>query len=134
MAIQLILLAVNKVSITGNLTQYGHKIWNWRHNEYNSRLLHYIEGAMDIYKGTQIYRHQNTTNHWTRVSTNQPTEINGNICSVREVALAVVEITSTSKRPRSQEMPTYFMDVLLELGSTLLWDYLRLVGEDNWIE
>ena len=54
----------------GNLTQYGHKIWKWRHNEDNSRLLHYIEGAMDIYKATQLYRHQNTTNRWTRVITN----------------------------------------------------------------
>ena len=41
----------------GNLTQDGPKIWNWRHNEDNSRLLHYIKGAMDIYKATQISPH-----------------------------------------------------------------------------
>ena len=61
-------------------------------------------------------------------------EINGNICSVREVALAVVVINSTATPPWLQEMPIYFMDVLIEWGSTWLWDSLRLVGEDNWLE
>ena len=69
------------MDILGNLTQDGQKIWNWSHDEDNPRLLHYIEGSMDIYKATQIYRHRNTTNSWTLVSTNQPAEINGNICS-----------------------------------------------------
>ena len=31
-------------------------------------------------------------------------------------------------------MPTCFLDVLIEWGSTWLWDYLHLVGEDNWLE
>ena len=118
----------------GNLTQDRHKIWNWGHDEDNSRLLHYTEGAMDIYKAPQLYRHRNTTNRWTRVSTNQPAEINGNICSVREIALEVVAITSTTTPPCSQEMPTCFLDVLIEWGSNWLWDYLRLVGEYNWLE
>ena len=83
------------------LTQDGHKIWNWSHDEDNSRLLHYIEGSMYIYKATQLYRHRNTTNRWTRVSTNHPAESNGNICSVREVALAVVAINSTATTPCS---------------------------------
>ena len=69
-----------------------------------------------------------------RVSTNQPAEINGNICSVQEVELAVVVITSTATPPCSQEMPTCFLDVLIELVSTWLWDSLRIVGEDNWLE
>ena len=107
----------------------GTKYGNWRHDEYKSRLLHYIEGAMDIYKATQLSRHWNTTNRWTQVSNNQPAEINGNICSVREVALEVVAITSTVTPPRSQEMPTCFLDVLIQWVSTWLWDSLRLVGE-----
>ena len=89
----------------------GKKTWNWRHDEYNSCLMHYIEGRMDIYKATQISRHQNTTNRWTRVSTNKPSEINGNIFLVREAALALVTSTSTATPPLSQEMPTCFLDV-----------------------
>ena len=84
---------------------------------------------MDIYKATQIPRHRKTTNHWTQLRTNQPAEINGNICSFQEVALAVVAITSTATPPCSQEMPTCFLDVLIEWGSTWLWDSLRLFGE-----
>ena len=105
---------------TRNLTQDGRKIWNWCHNEDNSRLLHYIEGAMDIFKTTKLSRHRNTMYCWMRVITNQTTEINGSICSVREVALAVVAITSTFMPPHSQEMPTCFLDVLIEWGSTWL--------------
>ena len=81
-----------------------------------------------------LSRHHNTTNHWTRVSTNQPAEINGKICSVQEAAIAVVAITSTAMPPRSQEMPTCFLDVLIEWASTWLWNSLRLVWEDNWLE
>ena len=58
----------------GNLTQDGQKIWNWRHNEDNSRLLNYIEGVMDIYKETQIPWNRNTTNCWTQNRTNKPSE------------------------------------------------------------
>ena len=46
----------------------------------------------------------------------------------------MVAITSTAPPPCSQEMPTCFMDVLIEWGSTWLWDYLRLVGEESWLE
>ena len=69
------------MDLLGNLTQDGHKICNWRHDEDNSRLLHNIEGAMEIYKATQLSWHHNTINIWTRVITNQPAEINVNICS-----------------------------------------------------
>ena len=118
----------------GNLTQHGQKIWNWRHDEEKSHLLNYIEGVMDIYKVTQLPRHRNTTNCWTRVSTNYPAEINGKICSVWEVELSVVAINSTATSPWSQEMPTCFLYVLIEWGSTWLLESLRLVGEKNWLE
>ena len=89
---------------------------------------------MYIYKATQLPQYGNTTNCWTQVITNWPSEINGNICSVQEVALAVVEITSTATTPCSQEIPTCFLDVSVEWGSTWLWDSLQLVGEENWLE
>ena len=115
----------------GNPTQDGQKIWDCCHDEENSRILNYIEEVMDIYSATQLPRHRNTTNRCTRVSTNQPAEINGNICSVRELALAVVEIASTNTPPRLQEIPTFFLDVLIKWQSTWLWESLRIVGEDN---
>ena len=83
---------------------------------------------MDIYKATQFSRHHNTMNRWTRVSTNQPAEINGNIYSVREVALAVVSITSADTPLCLQEIPNCFLDVLIEWGRTWLWDSLLIVG------
>ena len=73
-------------------------------------------------------------NRWKLVRTNHPAEINGNNCLVLKVALAVVVITSTATPPFSQEIPTCFMDVLIEWGSTWLWDSLLIVGEDNWLE
>ena len=46
----------------------------------------------------------------------------------------MVEITSTATPHCWQEMPTFFLYVLIEWGSTWLWDSLRLAGEDNWLE
>ena len=62
------------------------------------------------------------------MSTNRPAEINGNICSGQEVVLAVFVITSTATTPRSEEMPTSFLDVLFEWVITWLWGSLRQVG------
>ena len=117
------------MDLLGNINQDRHKIWNWRHYEDNSSLMYYIEGVIDIYKATQLSWHRNTMNRWTRVSTNQPSKINGNISSVREVPLAVVAINSTATPPRSQEMPICFMYVLIEWEGAWLCDSLRLVGE-----
>ena len=75
---------------------------------------------MNIYKATQLPPHRNTKNSWTQVRTIQPTEINGNIYSVIEVSLSVVEITSTAKPLRLQEIPTCFLYVLIEWVSTWL--------------
>ena len=133
-AIRQVVTSVGIMYRLGNLTQYGHKIWNWGHDEDNSRLLHDIEGVMNIYKETQIYWHRNTMNCCTQVSTNKPAEINGNICSVREVALALVAITSTATPPCLQEIPTCFLDVLIEWGITWLWDSIWLGGEYDWLE
>ena len=46
----------------------------------------------------------------------------------------MVAINSIATPPCLQEMPTCFLDVLIEWGSTWLWDYLRLVGEESWLE
>ena len=74
-AIQQVVPAEGIMDRLGDLTQDGQKIWNWCHYEDNSCLLYYIEGSMDIYKATQLFRHRNTTNRWTQVSTNQPVKI-----------------------------------------------------------
>ena len=89
---------------------------------------------MDIYKGKQLSRNWNTTNHWVQVITNQPAEINRNICSVRELSLAVIVITSTATPPLLQEITTCFLDVLIDWGSTWSWDSPQLVGVENWLE
>ena len=73
-------------------------------------------------------------NCWTRVSTNHPVEINGNIYSVREIVLAVVATPPTATPPCLQEMETCFMDALIEWESTWLWYSLRIFGEENWLE
>ena len=46
----------------------------------------------------------------------------------------MVAINSMATPPCSQEMTTCFMGVLIEWGSTWLWDSLRLVGGVNWLE
>ncbi len=58
----------------------------------------------------------------------------GKIYTVREVALAVVTVVCSAEASRPKEMSTCMLDVLVEWGSTWIWDNLRLVGDDNCIE
>ena len=111
----------------GPLNHIGYKVWEWRLDEENARLLHYHFEGMDIYHKSQ-HRYRN---RWTRVLVNQLAEYKGVICSIREVGTAVVAITPSTPAPRPKDIPTTFMDVLIDWGSTWMWDSLRLIGEED---
>ena len=43
-------------------------------------------------------------------------------------------IVSTATAPRSKDLPETLLEVLAEWGSTWMWQSLRLVGDDDWLE
>ena len=89
---------------------------------------------MDIYSPSQVPRHRNVRNRWTRARCGQPAENRGKICSVREVAPAVVAIASTTEDPPPKSTPECFLEVVEEWGCHWMWDSIRMVGADGWIE
>ena len=63
----------------------------------------------------------------------QESEVRGQVCTTREVELAVVAIVSNADPPREHMMPTSIKQVLKEWGCTWMWRSLTIVGDDNWI-
>ena len=88
---------------------------------------------MDVYKHSTIPRFSNTPNRWTRTRTGLVPEKDGLVCTVREVALAVVAVASSEESPRDEVMPTKIKEVLKEWGCMWMWKSLRIVGDEQWI-
>lgn len=111
----------------------GHKIWDWRLDEENQRVLHLKGDVMDIYTKSLVPGHSRRVNHWTRSRIDQPLQEVGDICTVKDVALAVKTVLSSTPCPPPPRLPEDFMDVLIDWGCTWMWDSLKLVGETDWI-
>ena len=89
---------------------------------------------MDVYTKSQQKRYINKSNRWTRSATNLPTQKRGTPCSTREVSRLTVALTSTLEDCPPKDIPTYFLDVLLEWSCTWMWDNAQLIGDEDWIE
>ena len=117
----------------GPLSPESPKIWDWRWDISNQRLLHYVDGTMDVYKPTNVPRHRGARNRWTRLHTAQEQEVCGDICTVREVALAVVAVDSTAAVEGPRHVPETLLEVLEEWGCKWIWDSLSLTGDEDWL-
>lgn len=58
----------------------------------------------------------------------------GEPCSVQESTGGRVAIVSVASAPEPISLPESFLDVLCEWGNTWMWESLRLLGEDDWLE
>ena len=94
-----------------------------------------MEGrVMDVYRPSQLPRYCNASNRWTRLRLNQPTELRGVICTVREVACAVISLVSTTEVPPPKEAPQCIFAVLQEWDCEWMWTSLWLWGDNNLLE
>ena len=118
----------------GPLNTGGNNIWSCRYYKYSEMLINMKGDVMDVYRPSQLPSYCNIRNRWTRLLRNEPVVLCGDICSVRYVALAVVEMVSTTKDPPPKEVPQCFLNVLQEFGCEFMWASLRLEGDDNWVE
>ena len=98
------------------------------------RLIHFKGDVMDVYRPSILPRMVNVVNRWTRTRIGQEPGKGGQVCSIREVELAVLAVVSNVDPPREEIMPTKMKEVLKERGCTWMWKYLRLVGSDEWIK
>ena len=115
----------------GRFNHEGYKKWDWRWDVDKTRLLHYREGLMDVYKPSNLPRMLNVPNRWTRTRCGQKVEKCGQVCTVREVAVAVKAVLSTAEPPREEQMPNKIKEVLEEWGGDWMWKSLRILGNDG---
>ena len=110
------------------------KIWEWRLDNEDTRLLHIKGGVMDLYKLSQVRRYATTPNQRTQVQIAIPKENVGQYCTIREVAPEVIAVVSHMDPPPSPLKHDSFLDVLIEWGCTWMWDSMLLVGKYDWIK
>ena len=82
---------------------------------------------MDVYKPSSLPRMVNVVNRWTRKSIGQELDQGGQVCTIREVELAVVAVVSNTDPPQEDIMPTKIKEVIKEWGCTWMWKSLRIV-------
>ena len=115
----------------GRLRRESPKIWDWRWDVEHQRLLHYVGNKMDVYKPTNVLRHRGTRNRWTRLQIGQELVVCGDVCTVREVAPAVVAGDSKTAMEEPRQAPKMLLDVLEEWGCKWIWDSLSLTGNED---
>ena len=113
----------------GNFKAPPHKIWEWRHENDDTRLVHIKGELMYVYKPSKVERYATTANRWTLVQIAMPIATLGQYFTIIEVALAVISVLSHTDLPPSPLKHDYFLDVLIEWGCTWMWDSVVLVWE-----
>ena len=78
----------------GRLTHKGYKIWNWRWDLEGKRLIHFKGDVMYVYTPSNIPQMINVVNRWNKTRIGQEPEQGGQVCTIREVELAVVDVVS----------------------------------------
>ena len=89
--------------------------------------------VMDVYGPSLVRNYANRPNCWTRSRINIPLNDHGEICSMKDVALAVKSIISHSPRPPTQATQSTFWEVIRGWGNTWMWDSLAIAGDLDWI-
>jgi hypothetical protein len=76
----------------GNFITKGHKIWEWQYNKDTMKVFHLKGMVMDVYKPSLVRNYANWPNCWTRLRIDAPQVNQGEIFSMKDVALAVKSI------------------------------------------
>ena len=79
---------------------------------------------MDVYRPSSLPRMVSVVNRGTKTSIGQDPEQGGQVCTIREVEMAVVAVVSNTDAPREEIMPTKIKEVLKEWGCTWMWKSL----------
>ena len=76
---------------------------------------------MDVYRPSSLPRMVNVVNRCTITRIGQDPEQGGQVCTIREVDLAVVAVVSNTYPPREEIMPIKIKEFLKEWGCTWMW-------------
>ena len=75
-------------------------------------MIHFKGEVMDVYRPSSLPRMVNVFNRWTRTRIGQDPEQGGQVCTIREVELAVVTVVSNTDPPREEKIPTKIKEVI----------------------
>ena len=117
----------------GAFRHEGHKVWPWRLDATNGRLLHLRGDQMDVYAPSTEPRYANLANRWSRAARALPIEECGSICTIREVTPRVVAVVSDEVQFQPTPPPDTILEVLREWGCLWMWESMTLFGDDNWM-
>jgi hypothetical protein len=84
----------------------GHKIWEWRYDKDTNKVYRLKGMVMDVYEPSLVRNYANRPNCWMRSRIDVPLVDLGEICSMKDVALAVKSIISHLPQPLSHATPT----------------------------
>ena len=77
-------------------------------------MIHFKGDVMDAHRPSSLPRMVNVVNCWTRTSIGQNPDQGGQVCTIREVELAVVAVVSNAGPPWEEIIPTKIKEVLKE--------------------
>ena len=84
---------------------------------------------MDVYEHSLVRNYANQPNCWTHLRIDTPQVNQGEICSMKDVALAVKRILLHLPWPPIQASPSTFVEVIRGWGNTWMWDNLSITGD-----
>jgi hypothetical protein len=118
----------------GRFKSRDHKIWEYRYDEEANEILHLkSKTTMDLYYKSLVPRYTNRPNCFKRGRIEVPLVNRGVICSIKQVALAVIGVQSTST-PVPDLMPaTSFWEIVQSWGQTWLWENIQISGDFTWL-
>jgi hypothetical protein len=68
-----------------------------------------------------------------KVKNRVPKEEIGKICTIKNVALGVIGVSSHTPRPPEKEAPSSFRSIVESWGNTWMRDNLKITGDIRWI-
>jgi hypothetical protein len=96
--------------------------------------VYHLKGAvMNVYEPLLVRNYANRPNFWTRARIDAPLVDQGEICSIKDVSLAVESIISYLPCPPTKANPASFWEVIRAWGNDRMWDNLSITGDIDWI-
>ena len=114
-------------------TTKGHKIWEWRYAKESNKVYHLKGMVMDVYGPPLVRNYANQPNCWTCSRIDISLNECGEICLIKDEALAVKSIFLHTPRPPTQATLSTFWEVIRGLGNAWMWDNLAITGDLDWI-
>ena len=97
----------------------GYKLWDWRYDLENERVLYLLGDKMDIYKPSNLAGTRRLANRWVRSRMGQPAVECGKVCTVREAGVAVKGSSLIRGRTRVRNITRLFDGSLEGMGMLL---------------